>query len=600
MTKRDRLKPRQIIYALLQVAKTTFSVAPRMAIIQVIGSVISAVLPIATTYFAAKTTTSLADAYAGVTGADQQVFLYVGLTAGLGIAMMAWTTVQSYVTQIMNYHIETAVTDMMYRKLYEIDFWRYDDKDTINQYDRAQRFATFFPHIFSRLSSVLTQVFTLIASLWVLIPINPWLAVIVIVAVVPGGVIQFKLSRMSSDHWRDNVETRRRLGRIEWSVFDPKVMAELRIYNVVKHLLKLRLELRDKDQKTRIEYERQYMFKRFGADVLASIAEVVALVWIVFEIIAQRQPIGQFLFVQQTVGRALSSVDGLMSMLNSMDEDLANLADYQWFMDLPVAKKSQNSLPVLKDRISIEGVTFNYPRSDTEVLKDVSLTIKQGQFAAVVGENGAGKTTFIKLLTGLYAPNNGRVLVDGHDLADVDVSSWHKQIALLGQDFIRYDFASAHENIWFGDTSKKPTTERIENALKMAEAAKFVSKLPKGGDSYLNNWIGGDDDDSAGMDISGGQWQRLALARNFYRDSSVVILDEPTSAIDALAESRIFKRLLKQKDKTIIAISHRLSTVEKADIIYMLEDGKVVESGTHIELVAKRGRYFRMFEGQLN
>ena len=281
-----------------------------------------------------------------------------------------------------------------------------------------------------------------------------------------------------------------------------------------------------------------------------------------------------------------------------MDEDLANLFDYQRFMELPIAKQGGKIVSALHRDIRFKDVSFHYPGSDTLVLNHINLTIKRGQHVALVGENGAGKTTLLKLLAGLYQSVSGEVVVDGVPLKSVDVQTWHRQLGVLSQNFTQYDFATAAENVWFGDVSKTPSQERVNAALREAEAAKFVAKLPKGVNSYVNQWMESDDG-VKGVDLSGGQWQRLALARNFYRDSPIVILDEPTSAIDALAEARIFDRLFQQKQKTIITVSHRLSTVEKADMIFMLAHGKVVEYGTHAELVAQHGAYYHMFESQL-
>ena len=226
------------------------------------------------------------------------------------------------------------------------------------------------------------------------------------------------------------------------------------------------------------------------------------------------------------------------------------------------------------------------------------MTIEKNQHVAIVGENGAGKSTFIKLLAGLYAPTQGEVTVDGINLQDIDSDSWHKQIGALRQDFTRYMFASARDNVLFGDVNKNDH-DLLVKSLKDAEAVDFTDKLPVGLDSYVNNWME-DDNGNKGVELSGGQWQRLALARNFYRDAPIIILDEPTSAIDALAESRIFKRLFAVHDKTIVTVSHRLTTVQRADVIYVFDNGRIVESGTHRELVEKKGHYYRMFESQLS
>jgi ATP-binding cassette subfamily B protein/ATP-binding cassette subfamily C protein len=368
---------------------------------------------------------------------------------------------------------------------------------------------------------------------------------------------------------------------------------------MARYLLDLRMKLRDADEKERIEFERQYIFKRFGADTLQAAAEVIALVYTTMQIIAHAQPIGQFLYVQQVVSRALSGSGGFVGQLNTLDEDLANLFDYQEFMELPLHHREGTKLAAQPELIELKSVSFHYPQTDKDVLQDVSLSIKKGQHVAIVGENGAGKSTLIKILTGLYQPTEGELLLDGKSLNEHDIASWHAQLGVLQQNYLAYIFASARDNIYFGDVSTPLDKKRLNDAIDRAEARTFLEKLPKGLDSFLSTWME-HNDGTNGTDLSGGQWQRLALARNFYRDSPIIILDEPTSAIDALAESRIFKRLFEDKKRTVIAISHRLTTIEKSDIIFMLQDGKIVERGTHKELVEKRGAYYTMFESQLH
>lgn len=569
-----------------------------MSVLQIAGSAISAGLPIATTYLAALTTTALAEAHAGDRAAGSRVVWLVAAAALSGVLMAAWGIFERYASELMRFRIKTAMSDVMYERFCAIEFWRYDDKDTIDMYERAKEFAQFFPYIFARLADVVTHTFTFVFTVWALIAINAWLGLAVVLAAVPSVIVQFRLSRLNANHWRENVETRRRASWIEWEMLKPQKMIDLRMYGLVRHLLDMRMALLEKDQKTRIDFERKFLAKRLGAELFQAAVEVGALVWIVYEIVAHRQPIGQFLFVQQTAGRALGSVSSLVSTVNSMDEDLANLFDYQRFMELPIAKQGGKTVSALHRDIRFKDVSFHYPGSDTLVLNHINLTIKRGQHVALVGENGAGKTTLLKLLAGLYQPVGGEVAVDGEPLASANIQTWHRQLGVLSQNFTQYDFATAAENVWFGDVSKTPSQERVNAALREAEAAKFVAKLPKGVNSYVNQWMESDDG-VKGVDLSGGQWQRLALARNFYRDSPIVILDEPTSAIDALAEARIFDRLFQQKQKTIITVSHRLSTVEKADMIFMLAHGKVVEYGTHAELVARHGAYYHMFESQL-
>jgi ATP-binding cassette subfamily B protein/ATP-binding cassette subfamily C protein len=375
-------------------------------------------------------------------------------------------------------------------------------------------------------------------------------------------------------------------------------MGELRLYGVVRHLLDLRKKLRDKDEKQRVLFERSYIFKRLGGDIVEAFGEIIALIYITLQIVHRMQPIGQFLYVQQIVTRAFGGLRGLISEMSGITKDFANLFDYQEFMELPRGRGGTIKLKKQPDILSVANISFAYPHAQRSSLHDVSLEIKRGDHIAIVGENGAGKSTLIKILTGLYEPTSGRVVLDGTNLEEFDIASWHRYLGVLQQDYLSYGFATAKDNILYGDVTAGFNEQRFQQALKRAQAKEFLEKLPKGVDNYVIDWME-HEDGTKGVDLSGGQWQRLALARNFYRDSPIIILDEPTSAIDALAESRIFADLLGDKKKTIITISHRLTTVEKADTIYMLQAGTIVEQGTHKELVEKKGEYYRMFESQL-
>lgn len=585
--------------AIAGVASLSFRTAPGAVLFKLGGAILDAVLPLVIVYFAAITTTALAEAYGGDESAGERVILYVAITAVLGLVLTLWRSVDQYIQAKMRYVVEAKVSDQMYEHFLGLDFWHYDDKKTADLYDKAQQFAQFFAYVFDRIAGLLSQLIAMLSGVVALSFVNVWLAFFVLIAIIPGVYLQFKLSRAQIAHWNKNVDVRRSQARIEWNLLQPDKIAELRLYGTVRHLMKLRSSLRDKDERQRIDFEKQYIGKRLFADVLEAGTVVGAMVWIVLEIIAKAQPIGQFLYVQQVVERAMNAASGFVSQLSSIDEDIANLFDYEEFMNLPLAKGGTQKLTRVPETIEFRDVMFHYPsRPEEDVLRHISFTIKRGQRVAFVGENGAGKSTLIKLLTGLYRPTVGSVLVDGVPLKDYRVTDWHKQLGVLQQDSIHYSFATAGDNVRFGNVEKTESTDSVDKALKEAEAHDFIYKLPRGIDNYVDNWME-DSEGNKGVDLSGGQWQRLALARNFYRDAPIIILDEPTSAIDALAEAKIFNRLFKVVDRTMFVISHRVTTIEKADIIYMLENGQIVETGTHDELVAKHGKYFNMFEAQL-
>lgn len=585
--------------AIYEVAQLSFTAAPRAVLFKLSGILVTAGLPIIITYFAAQTISKLTAAYAGSPGAGRTAISYVIITAGLGLITMVWNSIDQYVQQSMRYTVESKVSDRMYRHFLALDFWQYDDKRTADVYERAQKFSQFYAYIFDHISSLVSKIVTVVFALSALFFFQPVISLFILIAIVPGVYIQFKISRSKINLWNNNVDARRSKGYIEWNLLIPSAIAELRLNGLANFLLELRQKYRDKDERTRLDFERQYIVKRILADGLQTVTELGSLLWIVVQIIHRQQPIGQFIYVQQLVSRALGSATAFVSELGTLDEDLANLYDYKTFMDLPISTKTGLKLTGPPQRIVFKDVSFTYPQSSKLVLQDINFSITKGQHIAIIGENGAGKSTLIKLLTGLYAPTAGEILIDDTSLAACNIPSWHAQISVLQQDFLQYVFTEVKNNVYFGKVGLPYDQQRVDNSLHAAEAYDFIQKLPQKQDTLPDNWME-DADGNPGTTLSGGQWQRLALARNFYRQAPIIILDEPTSAIDALAEARIFDKLLdKSNAKTVITISHRLSTVEKADQIIVLHQGKLVEQGTHAELVAKQGQYYRLFERQL-
>lgn len=594
-----KMTTKERAFGIARVVSIAFKASPLSFFMRLFGAIITAGLPIITTYYAALTTTALADAYAGNEAAGQQAIIYVLITAALGVVMAAWSSLEQYINNFVRYKVDAAISDQMYEHFLSLEFWRYEDKKTADLFDKAQQFARFFGYVFDSLSLIATAIFSLLFGLIALTLVSWWLGLILVVAVIPGIILQLRLSRLQQEHWRKNVDTRRKMHRIEWDVLTIDKVAEIRLYGLVRSILSLRRKLRDTDEKQQIQFERQFIGKQLLANTFEAAAEVAALIYTTLQIIAQAQPIGQFLYVQQITSRALAGARQFSTQLNSIDTDIANLFDYNEFMGLETASSRRTGLRRLPSRIELKNVSFSYVHSEQKVLEDVSLTINRGQHVAIVGENGAGKSTLVKLILGLYNPTQGKIEIDGVNLADMRLEDWHRHVSVLQQHHAPFSFATVRENVEYGDVStKKRSRERFERATDEAESTAFIKKLPKADDTYVSTWME-HADGTQGVELSGGQQQRLSLARSFYRDSPIMILDEPTSAIDALAESRIFKRLFDRKDRTIITVSHRLTTVKRADWVIVIDEGKIVEQGTHAELVKKKGAYFTLFESQL-
>jgi len=264
------------------------------------------------------------------------------------------------------------------------------------------------------------------------------------------------------------------------------------------------------------------------------------------------------------------------------------------FLDIqPKVRDSESPLPVpaLKECVRCENISFRYPDTDRMILQGLTVALKAGEIAALVGENGEGKTTIIKLLCRFYDPIMGRITVDGCDLRDLRQADWRRQITVLFQEPVRYHL-TATENIALGDLASSPSLEEIELAARAAGAHDTVMRLPKGYETVLGGWFGG-------LELSTGEWQRVASARAFLRKAKLIILDEPTSMMDAWAEAEWFARFRAvAAGCTVLLISHRLTTTMHADVIHVMRGGRIIESGSHSDLLIQRGRYREAWESQ--
>ena len=285
-----------------------------------------------------------------------------------------------------------------------------------------------------------------------------------------------------------------------------------------------------------------------------------------------------------------------MGSLAGLYEDNLFLSNLYEFLDLKrTVIEPVHARPVpqpMQRGIVLDHVSFQYPAGTRKVLEDISLTIRPGEVVALVGENGSGKTTLIKLLCRLYDPTGGTITIDGVDLRQFETKALRHEIAIIFQDYAHYHL-TARENIWLGNTALPPDHERVIAAARRSGADDVISALPHGYDTILGKWF------EDGEELSIGEWQKVALARAFMRDAQIIVLDEPTSSMDAKAEYEVFQSFRQLvSGRTAILISHRFSTVRMADRIYVLKHGSIIEGGTHEELIDRQGVYADLFERQ--
>lgn len=482
------------------------------------------------------------------------------------------------------------------RKTAQIDLQDLEDPDFYDKLERARRQTS---NRITLLSDLLTQAQSLITigSLVVgLIVFEPWLVLLLVLAIIPSFINELKFTKESyglAFRWSPE---RRELDYLRYIGASDVTAKEVKLFGLSEYIAKRFASLADRYYKEtrRLAIRRSAWGSLFN--VLGSLSYYGAYVFILLRVLAGILTIGELTFLAGSFNRLRNSLQQMFSRFSKITESSMYLKDYFEFIDLQVKTDPEIDLVPFPDDVNegfrFENVSFRYPGADVEVLNNLNFTLKNGEKLALVGENGAGKTTLIKLLLRFYEPTSGRILLDGIDIKSFDKPKYQQFFGVIFQDFFKYSF-TARDNIAVGEISKKEKLELIKSAAAQSLADEVVATLPEEYEQQLGRRFAG------GVELSGGQWQKIALARAYMKDAKVVILDEPTSALDARAEYEAFQRFIGlTKGKTAIIISHRFSTVRMAERILVLKDGGLHEIGTHEELLAGDGLYAELFSLQ--
>lgn len=419
---------------------------------------------------------------------------------------------------------------------------------------------------------------------------------LVLLTTIPGLIINIKLGSDSWGIWDANALDKRKYWWTKDMLGREDSLMELRIFRTQDYLMGVVKDIynrfTDKERKNQVK-------RAFLESIFGNLSTLGSLGFWIIAIAATLNgdiTLGLLTFYVSSTNNFSSALAGFFRYLSAQYEDSIYMVDFFKFLNLENTIKEgklelhkKNNAPL----IEFKNVWFKYKNSKRYVLKNFNLTINPGERIAFVGVNGAGKTTLIKLLCRFYDVSKGEILVDGINIKDLTFESLYTKIGVLFQDFIRYSQFDVKTNIELGDVSNLGNRARVEESVFKADAKEFIDAYSNKLEQVLDKSFEG------GINPSGGQWQRIALARAFFRDAPILILDEPTSAIDAKAEFEIFERLYEfSKNKTVIIVSHRFSTVRKADKIYVLDKGQIVEQGTHVELLALNGKYSDAFYTQ--
>jgi ATP-binding cassette, subfamily B, bacterial len=564
--------------------------------------VAQALLPVATVYL----TRALVDGLAGLVamgGGWAAAMPLVPAALGMGLVLMGSEVLQGiskWVRTAQAERVQDHVHELIHRQAMRLDMSFYDDPDYYDQLHRARIDALSRPAaLIENAGSLLQSLLTLAAMAGVLLTFGIWVPLLLAVSTLPALWVVLRHT-LRFHRWRmENTTAMRKANYFDLLLTQREAAAEMRLFGLGPFFRERFQTVRTRLRTGRVALARSEALAHTAAAMVGLASMAGALTWLGGQVLRGRAGLGDMALFGQAffLGQRM-----LRSLLGSTGEFyrncmfLENLFDFLALIPrvadasgpgepLPpnLSRPVQPSHP-LRQGLCFEKVTFCYPGSERPALDNFSLHVPAGKITAIVGGNGAGKTTLIRLLCRFYDPRSGRVLLDGQDLRDIPVEDLRQRITVLFQDLVRFH-DTAGLNIALGDIAAVQDRERIEAAARAGGADGPINRLPHGYDSVLGKWFGG-------AELSGGEWQRLALARAFYRAADLVVLDEPTSAMDSWAEAdwlARFGRLV--AGRTALIITHRFTTALKADMIHVMDRGRIIESGSHAELLAAGGRY---------
>ncbi len=504
---------------------------------------------------------------------------------------------QDYLHRLLYTKIPISLYQIVLSKISSLDVAYFEDSEFKNTLEKVRDAYSWRPlNLMDYLLFSFQGLIQVIAAIIVLATLAPIMIVIILIVAIPELISRIKESELSWGIWDAQSPHRKKFWYVSSLLQERDSVKEMRLFQLPKKFLSDIKNIQEDTYNENKNLATKYLGINSLFNILSGITFIGILLFIVLEAVAKRISVGDISYYTTVITNLQNGIGGLFrNLVRIFSESLYTTSIFE-VLDAP-PKIHQVNRPIKINLnepplIEFKNVSFTYPGSKKVVFKKFNLVINPKEKIALVGENGSGKTTLIKLLCRFYDVDQGEILINGVNLKRLDLNNWYKTLGVLFQDFVKYEY-KAWENIHFGNVSKKENIKQVIDAAISSGADPMIRRLEQGYEQMLGRTFEG------GVELSIGQWQKMALARGFFRNAPILILDEPTATIDAKAEAEIFNRVEKlSKNKTVIIISHRFSTVRNADKIYVIDNGQIVESGSHIELMKQNSQYATLFNLQ--